>query len=119
PDNPNAFNASGYSSADRGIRSDEARALIKKASESRPGDAFITDSSGWLEFRAGNGAEASRILNEAYQARPDPEIAAHSGEVLWTQGKQDEARQSWRDALKREPDNDTLKETSTRLKIKL
>lgn len=119
PDNPNAFNALGYSLADRGIRLDEARTLIKKALELRPGDAFITDSLGWLEFRAGNGAEALRILNEAYQARPDPEIAAHLGEVLWTQGKQDEARQLWHDALKREPDNDTLKETLTRLKIKL
>ncbi len=118
PDNPNAFNALGYSLADRGIRLDEARTLIKKALELRPGDAFITDSLGWLEFRAGNGAEALRILNEAYQARPDPEIAAHLGEVLWTQGKQDEARQLWLDALKREPDNDTLKETLTRFKIK-
>ncbi|MBI2732521.1 MAG: tetratricopeptide repeat protein [Aquabacterium sp.] len=118
PDNPNAFNALGYSLADRGIRLDEARTLIKKALELRPGDAFITDSLGWLEFRAGNGAEALRILNEAYQSRPDPEIAAHLGEVLWTQGKQDEARQLWLDAFKREPDNDTLKETLTRFKIK-
>lgn len=118
PDNPNAFNALGYSLAERGIRLDEARTLIKKALELRPGDAFITDSLGWLEFRAGNGAEALRILNEAYQARPDPEIAAHLGEVLWTQGKQDEARQLWLDAHKREPDNDTLKETLTRFKIK-
>ncbi len=118
PDNPNAFNALGYSLVDRGIRLDEARVLIKKALELRPGDAFITDSLGWLEFRAGNGAEALRILNEAYQSRPDPEIAAHLGEVLWSQGKQDEARQLWLDAAKREPDNDTLKETLTRFKIK-
>lgn len=118
PDNPNAFNALGYSLADRGIRLDEARTLIKKALELRPGDAFITDSLGWLEFRAGNGAEALRVLNEAYQARPDPEIAAHLGEVLWSQGKQDEARQLWLEALKREPDNDTLKDTLTRFKIK-
>lgn len=118
PDNPNAFNALGYSLADRGIRLDEARTLIKKALELRPGDAFITDSLGWLEFRAGNGAEALRILNEAYQSRPDPEIAAHLGEVLWSQGKQDEARQLWLDSIKREPDNDTLKETMTRFKIK-
>lgn len=118
PDNPNAFNALGYSLADRGVRLDEARTLIKKALELRPGDAFITDSLGWLEFRAGNGAEALRILNEAYQSRPDPEIAAHLGEVLWSQGKQDQARQLWLDAAKREPDNDTLKETLTRFKIK-
>lgn len=117
PDNPNAFNALGYSLADRGIRLDEARTLIKKALELRPGDPFITDSLGWLEFRAGNTSEAMRLLREAYQARPDPEIAAHLGEVLWSQGQQDEARQLWRDALKAESDNDTLNQTIKRFKF--
>lgn len=119
PDNPNAFNALGYSLADRGIRLDEARQLIKKALELRPADPFIVDSLGWLEFRAGNLAEAVRLLSGAYQTRPDPEIAAHLGEVLWKQGKKDEASKIWQDALKREPDNDTLKDTLKRLQVKL
>jgi Flp pilus assembly protein TadD len=119
PDNPNAFNALGYSLADRGIRLDEARTLIGKALEMRPGDPFISDSMGWLEFRAGHVAEATRILREAYQSRPDPEIAAHLGEVLWTQGQQNEARQIWSEAAKLDAENDTLVETLKRLKIKL
>lgn len=118
PDNPNAFNALGYSLADRGIRLDEARVLIKKALDLRPADPFIVDSLGWLEFKAGNLSEAARLLSGAYQTRPDPEIAAHLGEVLWTQGKKDEASKVWQDALKREPDNDTLKETLKRLQVK-
>lgn len=118
PENPNAFNALGYSLADRGIRLDEARQLIKKALELRPGDPFITDSLGWLEFRAGNEAEALRLLSEAYQSRPDPEIAAHLGEVMWAQGKQDAARKLWLESSQREPDNDTLKETMARFKVK-
>lgn len=119
PDNPNAFNALGYSLADRGIRLDEARTLIGKALEMRPGDPFISDSMGWLEFRSGHVAEATRILREAYQSRPDPEIAAHLGEVLWSQGQQNEARQIWAEALKLDPENETLVETLKRLKIKL
>lgn len=119
PDNPNAFNALGFSLAERNIQLDEARTLIKKALDMRPGDPFITDSLGWVEFRAGNVSEALRLLNEAYQSRPDAEIGAHLGEVLWTQGKQDEARRVWQESAKREPENDTLKETLTRLKIKL
>jgi tetratricopeptide (TPR) repeat protein len=119
PDNPNAFNALGYSLADRGIRLDEARTLIAKALEMRPGDPFISDSMGWLEFRSGHVADATRILREAYQSRSDPEIAAHLGEVLWTQGQQDEARHIWAEAVKLDPDNDTLVETLKRLKIKL
>lgn len=117
PDNPNAFNALGYSLAERNLRLEEARTLIAKALALRPGDPFITDSLGWLEFRAGNTAEAIRLLREAYDARPDPEIAAHLGEVLWTQGKRDEARQLWLDAAKTEADNDTLKEAMKRFNI--
>ncbi|MGC4062705.1 MAG: tetratricopeptide repeat protein [Aquabacterium sp.] len=119
PDNPNAFNALGYSLADRGTRLDEARTLIAKALELRPGDPFISDSMGWLEFRAGRVADATRILREAYQSRPDPEIGAHLGEVLWTQGQQDEARRIWAESVKLDAENDTLAETLKRLKIKL
>jgi len=119
PDNPNAFNALGYSLADRGIRLDEARSLINKALEIRPGDPFITDSLGWLEYRSGNPSEALRILREAYQARPDPEIAAHLGEILWHGGKQEEARKIWAEGLGEDRDNDTLKNTLLRLNVKL
>jgi tetratricopeptide (TPR) repeat protein len=117
PDNPNAFNALGYSFADRGVRLDDARTLINKALALRPGDPFITDSLGWLEFRAGNTSEAVRLLSEAYQARPDPEIAAHLGEVLWQQGKQNEASKLWREALKADSDNDTLRQTMKRFSV--
>lgn len=117
-DNPNAFNALGYSLADRGVRLDEARQLIKKALELRPADPFIVDSMGWLEFRAGNLSEAVRLLSSAYQTRPDAEIAAHLGEVLWAQGKKDEANKTWQEASKRDPDNETLKETVKRFQAK-
>ena len=113
-DNPNAFNALGYSLADRGVRLDEARQLIKKALELRPADPFIVDSMGWLEFRSGNLTEAARLLSSAYQTRPDAEIAAHLGEVLWAQGKKDDALRTWQEASKRDPDNETLKETLKR-----
>jgi tetratricopeptide (TPR) repeat protein len=117
PDNPNAFNALGYSFVDRGIQLDEARTLIQKALSLRPGDPFITDSLGWLEFRAGNTGEATRILKEAHQSRPDPEIAAHLGEVLWATGQQEEAGRIWREAIKAHGENETLKDTMKRLRF--
>ncbi|HYR25037.1 MAG TPA: tetratricopeptide repeat protein [Aquabacterium sp.] len=117
PDNPNAYNALGYSLADRGVQLDEARTLINKALSLRPGDPFITDSLGWLEFRQGRHTEALRLLQEAWDARPDAEIAAHLGEVLWQQDRHDEARAVWRQGLAREPDNETLKGTLKRLKV--
>lgn len=119
PDNANAFNALGYTLADRGVRMDEARTLIERALTLRPADPFITDSLGWLEFKLGRHDEALRLLEQAWRARPDAEIAAHLGEVLWVKGQTDRARDIWRQGLKQERGNDTLQETLKRLQIKL
>jgi tetratricopeptide (TPR) repeat protein len=119
PDNPHAHNALGYSLADRSVRLPEAKSLIQKAMSLAPGDPFIVDSMGWVEFRMGNRDEALRWLRQAYAARPDTEIAAHLGEVLWATGKRDEARRVWQDARGRDSANEVLKETLARLKVNL
>ena len=119
PDHHHAYNALGYSLADRNLRLPEAIALIKKALELAPGDPFITDSLGWVEFRLGNRDSALRLLRQAYAARPDTEIAAHLGEVLWTTGARDEARRIWREGRARDASNEVLREALTRLQVKL
>ena len=119
PDHHHAYNALGYSLAERNIRLPEARELIKKALDLSPGEPFITDSLGWVEYRLGNSEEALRLLRGAYQSRPDPEIAAHLGEVLWATGQVDEARRVWREGRSRDSANDVLKETLARLRVEL
>ena len=119
PQYHHAYNALGYSMAERGARLDEAKQLILKALEFAPGDPFITDSLGWVEFRLGNKTDAKRHLETAYRARPDVEIAAHLGEVLWSLGDQDGARKIWKEGQRVNPDNETLKETLTRLGVSL
>jgi tetratricopeptide (TPR) repeat protein len=119
PDYHHAYNALGYSLADRNLRLPEARQLIQKALEFAPGDPFITDSLGWVEFRLGNRAEALRILETAYKTRPDAEIAAHLGEVLWTMGQRDRAQSIWREGLLLNAENETLLETLKRLRVNL
>jgi tetratricopeptide (TPR) repeat protein len=119
PDYHHAYNALGYSLADRGIRLPEAKQLIQKALELSPGDPFITDSLGWVEFRMGNKAEAARILEGAYKARPDAEIAAHFGEVLWSMGQRDRAQSIWKEGMLLNPENETLLETLKRLRVRL
>ena len=114
PDHQHAYNALGYSLADRGLRLDEARELVLKALALAPGDPFITDSLGWVEFRQGRHDEALRLLRQAYVARPDTEIAAHLGEVLWVLGQRDEARRIWDEGRQRDPENDVLRETLKR-----
>ena len=119
PDHPHAHNALGYALADRGVRLPEARELIQRALELSPGDPFITDSLGWVEFRLGNRDDAARLLRQAYAARPDTEIAAHLGEVLWAMGQRDEARKVWQEARGRDAGNEVLRETLARLKVGL
>lgn len=119
PDNAHAHNALGYSLADRRQRLPEARQLIQRALELSPGDPFITDSLGWVEYRMGNPAEAKRLLRQAYASRPDVEIAAHLGEVLWASGEREEARRVWREGQTRDAANDVLRETLSRLKADL
>lgn len=117
PDHAHAYNALGYSLADRNLRLTEAKTLIEKALQLTPGDPFITDSLGWVEFRLGNRDEALRLLRQAYKARPDAEIGAHLGEVLWAMGQRDEARRVWAEASSRDAANDVLRETLVRLKV--
>ncbi|RXZ34030.1 hypothetical protein D9O50_13255 [Oxalobacteraceae bacterium CAVE-383] len=118
PDNQQAYNALGYSFADRNMRLPEALELITKALSLAPDDPFITDSLGWVQFRLGRLAEAEATLSHAYALRADTEIGMHLGEVLWTEGKQDAARTVWRAALAKDPGNDALKSTLTRLNVK-
>lgn len=118
PEYHHAYNALGYSLAERNVRLPEARQLIQKALEFAPGDPFITDSLGWVEFRMGNKAEAARILEGAYKTKPDAEIAAHLGEVLWSMGQKDRALSIWKEGLLLNADNDTLQETLKRLRVK-
>ena len=119
PDHEHAHNALGFSLADRGLRLPEAKALIVRALELAPGEPFITDSLGWVEYRMGNRDEAIKQLKRAYQSRPDPEIAAHLGEVLWVNGQHDEARRILREGKSRDQANDVLRETVVRLKVNL
>jgi tetratricopeptide (TPR) repeat protein len=119
PDQQHAYNALGYSLADRNVRLPEARTLIEKALSFTPGDPFITDSLGWIEFRLGRLPDAARLLGDAYRQRPDVEIGAHLGEVLWSMGRQDDARKVWREAQTRDGGNEVLSETLRRLKVAL
>ena len=118
PTDPHAFNALGYSLADRKIRLGEARELILKAIQLAPRDPFIQDSLGWLEYRVGNLQEATRILEAAFKERPDAEIAAHLGEVYWVTGQTEKAGKIWREGLMLKSDNETLLDTLQQFKFK-
>lgn len=113
-----AYNALGYSFAERGIHLEEAEQLITQALEMAPNDPFITDSLAWVKFRRGDPQQALVLLERAYASRQDAEIAAHLGEVLWTLQQRERAMQIWQQALAASPDNPSLLETMRRLGAK-
>ncbi|HEX9179033.1 MAG TPA: tetratricopeptide repeat protein [Burkholderiales bacterium] len=114
PDHAHAYNALGYTLADRNLRLQEARDLVARALKLAPDDPFIMDSMGWVEYRLGDLDASLTILKRAYEVRADPEIAAHLGEVLWAKGERAEAQRVWKTALKDHPENETLRSTVKR-----
>ena len=116
PDQAHAYNALGYSFADRNINLEEAGILINKALSLAPDDAAILDSKGWLNYRRGDLPGAVDALQKALAVRPDPEISAHLGEVLWQMGRRDEASKTWDEAVKLAPDNAVLNSTIKRFR---
>ena len=119
PDYAHAYNALGYSFADRNLRLTEALDLINQALKLSPDDGFIIDSLGWVQFKMGQLHEARTTLERAYQLKPEADVAAHLGEVMWSLGDRDDARRIWREARQKETDNETLKATLQRLKVRL
>ncbi|HXF65110.1 MAG TPA: tetratricopeptide repeat protein [Burkholderiales bacterium] len=114
PDHAHAYNALGYTFADRNQRIEEAYRLIETALKLAPEDPFIQDSMGWVLYRMGRGKEGLEYLQRAFAQRQDPEIAAHLGEVLWVLGHHDQAKKVWAEALKDHPDNEVLQATVKR-----
>ena len=109
PDHAHAYNALGYSLLERRERLAEAMQLVEKAHQLEPDSAAIMDSVGWGYYLTGNISKSLEFMRRAYAVIPDPEIAAHLGEVLWQQGARDEAKSIWQENLKKNPDNAVLK----------
>lgn len=119
PDDAHAFNALGYTFADRNMRLQEAEELVAQALKLSPADAYILDSMGWVYYRLGNLAKAREYLERAWASKPEGEVGAHLGEVLWQMGEREQARRVWREAHAVEPDNEALSTTLARFKVKL
>lgn len=119
PDSPDAYNALGYVFADQNINLDQAQTLLDKAVQLAPGNPFILDSMGWLQFRLGNDALASQYLENAFELSPQADIAAHLAEIYWSNGDKKRARALLKQGWQLDKENPTLKETLKRLGVRL
>lgn len=114
PKSAQGLNALGYILANRTSRIREARELVSRALKLDPDNPMILDSMGWVEYRSGKLEAALRYLQRAHHLMPDPEIAAHLGEVLWKMGREAEARELWAHSLEANPDSDIIRRTQQR-----
>ncbi len=119
PNHTATLNALGYTLTNHTQRYEEAADLIERALVLSPGDPAILDSLGWVYYKLGQYSESEALLREAHNAFPDPEVAAHLGEVLWVRGRQFEARDVWRDGLSRVPNHPIILDTVKRLGAEL
>ncbi|MBU0688066.1 MAG: tetratricopeptide repeat protein [Gammaproteobacteria bacterium] len=110
PNNAHAYNALGYGWLVRNIRIPEAMELVEKAYRLAPDDAAIIDSMGWAYYRLGQLDKSLEFLRRSYAVNPDPEIAAHLGEVLWVKGEREAAQKVWRASEQEHPDNTMLRD---------
>jgi tetratricopeptide (TPR) repeat protein len=117
PKNAEAINALGYTLADKTDRIDEALSLIKQAIELAPDNPAIIDSLGWAYYRLGDLDQAVKLLQQAFKAFPDHEVAAHLGEVLWKLERNSEAKSIWQKGLDQKPDSTVIKETLKRFNL--
>ena len=119
PGNANALNALGYALTNNTDRFQEAAGLLEEAISKDPRNPAIIDSLGWVYFKLGKDRQAELLLKEAYKQYPDPEVAAHLIELLWTQGREVEARDLIANQWRASPNNEHLRETASRLAIPL
>ncbi len=117
PDDPQALNALGYTLANRSNRHQEALAYIEKALKADPDNPMILDSMGWVLFKLGRNEAALKYLERSYSAMQDSEVAAHLGEVMWKLGRKQDALSLWRQALAKDPDNETLQDALKRFHL--
>ena len=119
PNHAATLNALGYSLTNRTQRYEEAAVLIERALALSPGDPAIMDSLGWVYYKLGQYVQSESLLREAHAALPDPEVAAHLGEVLWAQGREVEAKDVWQEGLNRVSDHPIILEAIDRLGVAL
>jgi tetratricopeptide (TPR) repeat protein len=113
--NAAAMNALGYTMVLHTQRLDEAYDLIQRAYALQPNSAAIIDSMGWVLYKLGETDKALGYAMRAMEMMPDPEIAAHLGEIYWVMGNRKLAFETWHRGLRKTPDHDNIVTTMRRL----
>ena len=112
PKQPEVLNYLAYSWLEKKINLDKAKEMLVEAVNLSKGRGYILDSLGWAYFLLKDFDKAEEILQTAYEKEPsEAVIYDHYGDVLWTNGKQIQARYVWQNAIKLKNIEQDLKES--------
>jgi tetratricopeptide (TPR) repeat protein len=124
PDNAAVLNYYGYMLANRGLRLEEAIAMIQHALDSEPSNAAYLDSLGWAYFKQDKLPEAEEYLRKAIEREGnDPTILSHLGDVYLKEGQNERAAEiyersvaEWQKVVPSEYEADKAAETEAKLR---
>ena len=71
---------------------------------------------GWVLYRIGRLVESERYLRRSIDVKFDPVVAAHLAEVLWEQGKRNEALRILDRAKRLHPQDETVQAAHAKLR---
>ena len=112
PKQPEVLNYLAYSWLEKKINLDKAKEMLVEAVNISKGRGYILDSLGWAYFLLKDYDKAEEILQTAYEKEPsEAVIYDHYGDVLWTNGKEIQARYVWQNAIKLKNIEQDLKES--------
>ena len=112
PKEAEVLNYLAYSWLEKKINLDKAKEMLVEAVSISKGQGYILDSLGWAYFLLKDYDKAEELLQIAYEKEPsEAVIYDHYGDVLWTNGKEIQARYVWQNAVKLKNIENDLKET--------
>ena len=123
PHDASVLNYYGYMLADRGLRLDEATALIQRALDEDPNNPAYLDSLGWAYYKQNKLPEAEQWLRKALSYDgADPTILLHMGDVYAKSGQTDlavaeyqKSLDAWHQALPADVEPDRVAEVEQKL----
>jgi tetratricopeptide (TPR) repeat protein len=115
-DNPAVLNYLGYMLADRGMKLDEAVAMITKALNSDPINGAYLDSLGWAYFRQNKLDLAEEYLKRAQKfAGMDSTVNDHLGDLFFKTQRFEEAKTAWTKSVQLSSDADEIAKVKKKL----
>lgn len=110
PQNALINNNYAYSLSERDLQLDRSLTMIEIAIAADSSNSSYLDTYGWIFYKLENYGKAYYYIKKAIEVDGDDNavLLEHLGDVLYRQGKKEEAMDCWKKALEMDSSNETL-----------